>query len=136
MVTACFLRTAAATLAALALTACSSLGPDESAAGDAALAFYAAYGDEDGARACALMTESARTELEQSTDEPCDSAIVSEDLPSADQVEEVEAYGRNARVILDGDVVFLSVADGTWRISAAGCEYRSNAAYDCTITGG
>ncbi len=41
MVTACFLRTAAATLAALALTACSSLGPDESAAGDAALAFYA-----------------------------------------------------------------------------------------------
>lgn len=128
--------TLAAALGAVTLSGCSSLGPDRTEAGEAAVAFHAAQRDADGERACALLTETTRTAVAESADEPCASAILDEDLPAADQVLDVAAYGRNARVTLDGDVVFLSVAGGTWKVTAAGCQPRPDAPYDCSLTGG
>ncbi len=122
-------------LVAAGLLACSSLSPDGAAAGDAGLAFHAALSSEDGGRACELLSEGTRTELEVSSDQPCDTGILDEDLPSADKVAEVAAYGRNARAILAGDVVFLTVEGGVWKVMAAGCELRPNAPYDCTLAG-
>lgn len=119
----------------VALAGCSSLGPDEAAAADVALDFSGALTDGDGSRACELMTEATRTELEQSSKEPCDTAVLAEDIPSAEQVLDIAAYGRNARVVLDGDVVFLSVANGGWRVIAAGCRLQPQAPYDCVLTG-
>lgn len=101
-----------------------------------ALAFHAAHSSGDGAGACGLMIDAVRTELEHSSDQPCGTAIIEQPLSRAEQVLEVAEYGRNARVILDGDVAFLSVADGQWQVSAAGCEFRSNAPYDYTLTRG
>jgi len=117
------------------LSGCSSLGPDDEAAGEAAVAFHEAQRRGDGGSACDLLIETTRTDLEQSTDQPCETAILAESLPSAEQVVDVAAYGRNARVILDGDVVFLSVAEGRWQVSAAGCVFQANAPYDCSLSG-
>lgn len=135
MVTARALGTAVAVLGAVALSGCSSLAPDGAAAGDAALAFHDAQGSGDGALACDFLSEATRAELEQSSEMPCDSAILEEDIPSAEQVVDVAAYGRNARVALDGDVVFLSVAGGEWKVIAAGCQPRVDEPYDCSLTG-
>lgn len=122
-----------ASFGATALSGCSSLGPDEGAAGEVALAFSGALNDGDGSRACELMTEAARTELEDSSEESCDTAVLAEDIPSAERVLDIAAYGRTARVVLDGDVVFLSVADGGWRVAAAGCRPQPEAPYDCAV---
>jgi len=81
------------------------------------------------------LATGARTELEQKTDAPCDSAIADEDLPTAGQVVGTAADGRNARVVLDGDVVFLTVEGQRWKVRAAGCELQSNAPYDCSLKG-
>ncbi len=123
-------------LSVVALVGCSSLGPNEAAAGDVASAFSAALGDGNGAEACDLLNDATRTELEQSSEQACDQAILEEDLPTAEQVMDIKAYGRSARVILEGDVVFLSVADGGWRVTAAGCQPQANQPYDCSLTGG
>lgn len=129
-------RAATVVLTAAVLAGCSSLSPDGTAAGDAALAFSAALNDSDADRACDLLAQSTRTELESSTDASCDSAILDEDLPTADRTVEVAAYGRNARAILDGDVVFLTVEGGDWKVTAAGCEFQANAPYDCKLRAG
>ncbi|MDQ4036819.1 MAG: hypothetical protein M3313_00330 [Actinomycetota bacterium] len=129
-------RGAAVIVTAGVLAGCSSLSPDGSVAGDVALAFSVALEDSDAEQACQLLAESTRTELESSADAPCDSAIMDEDLPTADAVVEVAAYGRNARAILDGDVVFLTIEAGEWKVLAAGCEFQSNEPYDCSLKGG
>lgn len=129
-------RAAAVVVLVGALAGCSSLSPDGSAAGDAALDFSAALNDADAEQACELLAESTRAELESSAQAPCDSAIMDEDLPTADEVVEVAAYGRNARAILSGDVVFLTVEAGAWKVLAAGCEFQSHGPYDCSLKGG
>ncbi len=129
-------RRTAIGLVALALCGCSSLSPDGAAAGDAAVAFHDALSGGDSAAACDLLAEGARTELEHTAGSPCDSAIGDEGLPAAGQVVDVAAYGRNARVILDGDVVFLTVESGEWKVMAAGCTFQENAPYDCTLKAG
>ncbi|MDQ3716192.1 MAG: hypothetical protein M3381_09310 [Actinomycetota bacterium] len=128
-------RTAAVVLSAVALSGCSSLSPDGATADDAAVAFHDALSSSDSAQACDLLAEGTRRELEQSADTPCDDAILEEGLPTADQVVEVAAYGRNARVILDGDIEFLTVEGGEWKVIAAGCEFQPNAPYDCSLKG-
>jgi len=125
----------AAPLVVIGLAGCSSLGPDSAGAGEVALAFHAAHEGGDGGQACELLTEAARTELEQSSEQPCDEAILAEDLPTAGRVVEVAAYGGDARIVLDGDVVFVTVEGGQWKVTAAGCEFRSDRPYDCTLTG-
>ncbi len=100
------------------------------------MAFYSAMSDADAEQACGLLAENTRAELEEAADEPCDFAILGEDLPTADGVIEVAAYGRNARAILDGDVVFLTVESGDWKVLAAGCEFQSGKPYHCSLTGG
>lgn len=127
---------AALALVTVALSGCSSLGPDRTAAGESAVAFYESLDTGDEAAACDLLAEGTRDELERSADSSCDSAIGDEDLPAAGAVVEAVAYGRNARVILDGDVVFLTVEDGLWKVMAADCELRANAPYECTLKEG
>ena len=136
MITAGLQRILALLAGAVLLAGCSSLGPDEAAAGEAAQEFFAAVRSSDGVVACSLLSEDVQTELEQTADEPCSTAILEQDLPSAEQVTEVLAFGRNAQVAMDSDVLFLSVADGGWKILAAGCRPRAGAHYDCTLTGG
>ncbi len=75
-------------LVAVALSGCSSLSPDTTAAGDSAVAFYELLDGGNDAAACDLLAESTRNELERSTDSPCDSVIGDQDLPTAATVVE------------------------------------------------
>ena len=63
-------------------------------------------------------------------------AILAEDLPDAQQIRATLAFGRGAQVLMDGDVVFLSVFGDHWLITAAGCTARGDRPYDCTVMGG
>lgn len=72
-------------------SACAALGPDEAGAGQAALSFHLASRDDDGDRACALLADDTREELERSTAQPCAQAIVREDLPRAGEVLDIAA---------------------------------------------
>ncbi|KZF09153.1 hypothetical protein A2J03_03150 [Rhodococcus sp. EPR-157] len=61
--------------------------------------------------------------------------IVGEDLPAAGSVIDVRAYGRAAQVRMDTDTVFLTIADGEWKVTAAGCRPEPGGPYDCVIEG-
>jgi hypothetical protein len=60
-------------------------------------------------------------DLEGTSGQSCPDAILAQDLPDAQQVPDSEAFGRAAQVLMDGDVVFLSVFGTEWLITAAGC---------------
>jgi hypothetical protein len=123
-------------LLALSLaSSCASLGPDTTAAGDAAVAFHQAVSDQNGSAACALLAPGTLTELEQTVGSSCDQAVLDQDLPGAWTVQDSQAFGRGAQVVLDGDVVFLSIFDGQWRITAAGCEPDGDRPYNCAVKG-
>jgi hypothetical protein len=121
-------------VAVLCCSACGSRSGDAVEA--AARGFYAAIEARDGAAACRLLAATTRSELEKNSDADCDSAILEEDLPFAAQVETIEVYGRNARVVLDADTAFLTEAGGGWQLMAAGCVERRDRPYDCSISGG
>ena len=117
------------------MASCASLGPDPVTAGTTAAAFHRAITDRDGAAACALLAPETLAEVEQTTGDSCDQAILTQDLPDAQSVQDSQAFGRGAQVVLDGDVLFLAVFDGQWRVTAAGCEPDGNRPYDCTVKG-
>jgi hypothetical protein len=102
------------------VTACSA-GPDTTAASGVAAAFHRAIQDGDGAAACALLAPATVEDLEGTSAQSCPEAILSQHLPDAQQVQDSEAFGRAAQVLMDGDVVFLSVFGTEWLITAAGC---------------
>lgn len=120
--------------AMLCCCACGSRSTDavESAIQD----FYAAVSAEDGAAACDLLVPETRSELEGDAEVDCESAILEQDLPSITEVETIEVYGRNARVVLDSDTAFLTQASVGWQLLAAGCVERRDRPYDCSISGG
>jgi hypothetical protein len=118
------------------LTGCAGLGPDPAAASRAAERFHAAVADEDGETACALLAPAVVEELESAAGEPCADAVLAEDLPGASGVQTSHAYGRQAQVVMRGDVVFLTVSGAGWLVTAAGCTPRPERPYDCTVSGG
>ena len=99
---------------AILLTSCASLGPDPAAAADIAVDIHSAIVDDDGQAACRLLAPNTVTELEDSTGESCDSAVLDRDVPDAQVVSESQAFGRSAQVQMEGDVVFLAIFDGQW----------------------
>jgi hypothetical protein len=117
------------------VTACSA-GPDTTAASGVAAAFHRAIQDGDGAAACALLAPATVEDLEGTSAQSCPEAILSQHLPDAQQVQDSEAFGRAAQVLMDGDVVFLSMFGTEWLITAAGCAPRGDRPYDCTLKGG
>jgi hypothetical protein len=90
----------------------------------------------DGTRACAALAPQTRQELQQSAKTSCRKAFFEERLSPAGTVREVQVYGRQARVVLAADTLFLSIFPSGWKITAAGCEPRSHQPYQCQIKGG
>ncbi|WP_328370945.1 hypothetical protein OG800_46860 [Streptomyces sp. NBC_00445] len=85
---------------------------------------------------CAALAPSTRQELEQSAKSRCERAIGEEELPAAGAVRQVDVYGRQARVVLEHDTVFLARFPEGWKVTAAGCRPRSQQPYECEIKGG
>lgn len=135
-----FPRVAAlAVLALPALAGCTSLAPDAPSAEGVAVAFAAAIDGGNAAEACAMLARGTVEEIESSEGAACEQAILSLGLPGGGQGRTAEAFGRGAIVELDNDTVFL-VGDGNgdvrgWRITAAGCEPRTDRPYDCIVKG-
>jgi hypothetical protein len=117
------------------LGSCSTLGPDTSAAADTAVAFHRAVAAGDGAAACAMLAPETAAEVSDTADEPCPDAVLTQDVPVANAVRDSQAFGRSAQVVMDGDVLFLAIFDGRWRITAAGCQSRGEQPYDCQMRG-
>jgi hypothetical protein len=121
---------------AVCLSACSTLGEREAAASQAVVRFEESVRRSDGTRACAALAPQTRQELQQSAKRPCAEALFEEQLSPAGAVRGVQVYGRQARVNLAGDTLFLSVFPSGWKITAAGCVPRLGRPYQCQIKGG
>jgi len=125
-----------AALPVILVTSCSTLGPDTTAAAGAAAAFHRATQDGDGNAACGFLAPATVQDLEGASGQGCPEAILAQDLPGAHDVRDSQAFGRGAQVLMDGDVVFLSMFGNRWLITAAGCQPRGDRPYDCTLKGG
>lgn len=120
----------------LALGAC--LGPGErgTAASAAATEFERLWESADAHGLCAALAPETRTELEASEKEDCTAVIVDQDIPEGGAVRETDVYGRQARVVLESDTLFLSRFTDGWKVVAAGCTPQPDRPYDCKVKGG
>jgi hypothetical protein len=116
--------------AALVLASGCAAGADEARA--VAAAFEDPAGDP-GER-CALLAPASRAALESDESASCAELIGELPIPGGD-VTSVEVWGGNAQVRVGGDVVFLTQTGAGWRVTAAACERRGEAPYDCEVEG-
>lgn len=125
----------ATAVGAATLSGCSAQGDAEAdPAGAAAVRFSAAAGS-DATTACGLLAPATASELEKSSG-TCSRGLADADLPPGGRVREVEVYGLDAMVRLDGDTIFLARFANGWRVTAAGCTPQGDGPYDCDIKGG
>ena len=117
--------------AGLLLSGCA--GTQDEPAGSAARGLLAATHDGDGAAACDLLAPAARSELEQSSGKPCETAILEEDLGDGSGDLQVAVYDTAAQVRTGTDTVFLSRFDGEWLVIGAACTRVPDRPYDCSI---
>ncbi len=123
-------------LLGLALGACDGAGDRAAAPSAAAVEFEHMLGSHDDSGLCAALAPETRGELEKSEQADCARAIAAQDLPSGGVVRKVDVYGRQARVVLASDTLFLSRFPDGWKIVAAGCTPRPDRPYQCTVEGG
>ncbi|MFH8369381.1 hypothetical protein [Streptomyces sp. NPDC018031] len=129
----------AAAAAALVLgcgTGCASLAERRSGARAAAVDFERALRAGDGTALCAALAPRTREEVAPPMGAGCPETVLTEDLPPADRVRRVDVYGRQARVVLTGDTLFLARFSSAWKVVAAGCTRSSDQPYRCTVRGG
>ncbi|MET7733382.1 hypothetical protein ABZT02_18710 [Streptomyces sp. NPDC005402] len=123
-------------LLGLVLSGCGSVGERRSDAEAAATGFERSLRAHDPAGLCTALAPETRSELEQSEKASCEKAIASQDIPLGGIAHRVDLYGRQARVVLDADTLFLSLFPDGWKVVAAGCTPRPGQPYQCTLQGG
>ncbi|WP_067438888.1 hypothetical protein [Nocardioides jensenii] len=128
----CFV--ALAVLLPITLTGCGS--GQEDAVRNAASAFQDAVHDQRWDRACAMLAPETRSELEDSAQTPCASAIPEEHVATPADPDDVEIFGTTAQLRYDGETLFLTRFGDGWRVLAAGCTPRGPKPYDCHLHGG
>ena len=101
---------------------------------NAARSFVEKLAAGDGAGACDLLTDDARSSASGATDTSCDKAVTGVKERGSD-ITSVQVWGDAAQVRIGGDVLFLRLASGQWRISAAGCTPQPTGPYDCKLGG-
>lgn len=121
-------------LAAIALvaSACTSAQQDEAV--DAADAFVAAVADADGAAACAALAPATVGELVQSTQKPCEEAVLEEAKEAGARID-ARTFGTMAQVRYRDDVLFVTRFGDDWKVMAAACTPKAGDPYDCQIQG-
>lgn len=125
------IRVAVACVATLVASGCA--GSQDDAAASAAQELLAAVRDGDGPAACAALAQPTRDELEQSSGEPCERAVLEEQLGDGSGETLVEVFDSMAQVRVGSETVFLSRYDGRWRVVAAACTPVADRPYDCSI---
>jgi outer membrane murein-binding lipoprotein Lpp len=127
------LLAAAAAAAVVVLPGCSST-PHRDAVVSAARSFVASVTAGDGARACAMLTDDARSSASGATDASCADAVTGV-KEHGTGVSGVQVWGDAAQVRIGGDVLFLRLVSGGWRVNAAGCTPQPQGPYDCKVGG-
>jgi D-serine deaminase-like pyridoxal phosphate-dependent protein len=118
--------------ASLVFTACGTSG-DERDVRASVERFNAAIELADGEKACQELTEGATEQLERSEKKPCEEAIRSLELAPSD-VASVEVFVVSGRADLTGGgAAFLDETSEGWKISAVGCEPRTEQPYECEL---
>lgn len=125
-----------ASMLGLALGGCGSAGERSADASAAATEFQRLLRTGDANGLCAALAPETRSELEESEKSRCADAIAAQDIPLGGAVRNVDVYGRQARVVLESDTLFLSQFPDGWKVVAAGCTPRSGQPYQCTVKGG
>jgi hypothetical protein len=120
----------------LGLAACGGAGEREASASEAATVFEQARDAGDRTALCAALAPNTRGELEDSEKKACVDVIDAQEVPAGGPVDRVEVYGRQARVRLASDTLFLSQFRDGWKIVAAGCRSRPGQPYQCSVKGG
>lgn len=120
----------------MASTGCSSVRSVDAQASSAAVRFHVALAGGDMTTACDLLAPKTREELEQTSGTSCAKALADDGLPRANAVMSRDVYGSNARVVLDGDTLFMARFGEQWKVTAAGCEPRPSRPYQCEVKGG
>jgi hypothetical protein len=98
--------------------------------------FLAAYEADEGATACAALSQDTRKELESQQSKPCPDAITQVKLePGA--VTRVHVTLTSAKVDLaTGESLFFSEQHAGWRIAALGCKPQgkpTDMPFDCEL---
>lgn len=84
----------------------------------------------DAQTRCELLAPATLNSVAQSS--PCEEEITHLPLQGG-PVRSVQVWGGNAQVKLGGDTVFLTRTDEGWRVTAALCQPRGEAPYDCQV---
>jgi hypothetical protein len=79
---------------------------------------------------CALLAPATLSTVQQSS--PCSEAIGHLPLQGG-PVRSVQVWGGGAQVKLGSDTVFLTQTDAGWKVTAALCQPRGEAPYDCQV---
>ena len=119
-------------VAAGALASCDD-GRDDESARSVAQQLLVAASQQEGSQACALLAPGAVQELEDSSGQPCERAVLDEDLGEAGEPLGVQVFDTMAQVRFETDTVFLSRFDGAWLVVAAACVRDPGRPYDCGI---
>ncbi|MEV7676460.1 hypothetical protein [Streptomyces sp. NPDC088752] len=120
----------------MTLAGCGGSGERSTGASAAATSFEQAVQKGDLKAACAALAPDTRSELEESEKKACHVGIAAEQLPVGGPVGTVDVYGRQARVVLKSDTLFLSQFPDGWKVVAAGCVPESGRPYRCAVKGG
>ena len=79
---------------------------------------------------CDLLAPATRESLESSG--PC-TATVGRLPTTSGTVHSVQVWGDDAQAKVGDDTVFLTRTDSGWKVTAALCEPRGDAPYDCEV---
>ena len=115
---------------ALLLSGCASASEPDVA--DVARSFEDPTGDPQAR--CDLLAPATLTTLQADASAPCADAIADVQLPGG-EVSSVQVWGGQAQVRLGDDTLFLTETSSGWKVTAAGCEPRGEAPYDCEVEG-
>lgn len=113
------------------LTSCG--GSQDGAAVAAAEDLVSAIGEQRGGEACALLAPAARSDLEDTSGQPCSRAVLGEEVGTTPAATGVDVFDTMAQVRFADDTIFLSRFDGAWLVVAAACTARATGPYDCGI---
>ncbi|MBT2407611.1 hypothetical protein J7I97_25940 [Streptomyces sp. ISL-87] len=89
----------------------------------------------DYTAACELLAPQSREQLEEDEKKKCAPALQGQDLRHGGAVRGSDVYGRQARLRLEDDTLFLSQFNGGWKVVAAGCTWQSGKPYSCSVRG-
>ncbi|WP_405652197.1 hypothetical protein [Streptomyces sp. RK9] len=118
-----------------AVSGCGTVDGRREAVRAAVARFEQAVRTGDAAALCGALAPGTREELELSGQSTCAASVLGEGVPYGGAGRHVDVHGRQARVVLEKDTVFLSQFPDGWKVVAAGCLPQGDRPYRCSVKG-